>query len=86
LAWTVEVSPKALKALSKLDKPIAQSIVKELQEIEELDNPRLRGRALAGNLRGLWRYRVGDYRIVCDILDSKLIVLVINAAHRSKIH
>ena len=51
-----------------------------------MEDPRSTGKALAGNLAGLWRYRVGDYRIVCDIEDEVLLILVIDVAHRSKVY
>lgn len=50
------------------------------------DNPRSTGHGLAGPLSGLWRYRVGDYRIICDIQDHKLVVLVVEIGHRSDIY
>ncbi len=78
--------PRALKALKKMDKPTARVIRDELREIEGLDDPRSRGKALTGNLRGLWRYRVGDYRVICDILDDELVVLAIEIAHRSEVY
>ena len=84
MSWTVEVMPRALKALKKMDKPTARAIRDELRAIEKLENPRSRGKALTGNLRGLWRYRVGDYRMICDILDDELVVLAIEIAHRSE--
>ncbi len=86
MSWTVEVMPRALKALKKMDKPTARVIRDELREIEGLDDPRSRGKALTGNLRGLWRYRVGDYRVICDILDDELVVLAIEIAHRSEVY
>ena len=86
MSWTVEVMPRALKALKKMDKPTARVIRNELREIEGLDDPRSRGKALTGNLRGLWRYRVGDYRVICDILDDELVVLAIEIAHRSEVY
>lgn len=51
-----------------------------------LDNPRDRGKALTGGLSGLWRYRVGDYRVVCDLQDPRLVILVIDIDHRSSIY
>ena len=86
MSWTVEVMPRALKALKKMAKPTARVIRDELREIEGLDDPRSRGKALTGNLRGLWRYRVGDYRVICDILDDELVVLAIEIAHRSEVY
>lgn len=86
MAWRIEVSAEALKALKKLDKPVVKQILAELQEISALDNPRSRGKALQYNLARLWRYRVGDYRIVCHLEDEAMVVLVVDVAHRSKVY
>ena len=61
------------KQLKKLDVVISKRVLDYLEQIELLDNPRSRGKALTSNLSGLWRYRVGDYRILCRIRDDKLI-------------
>ena len=61
------------KQLKKLDAAISKRVLDYLEQIELLDNPRSRGKALTSNLSGLWRYRVGDYRILCRIRDNKLI-------------
>ena len=61
------------KQLKKLDAVISKRVLDYLEQIELLDNPRSRGKALTSNLSGLWRYRVGDYRILCRIRDDKLI-------------
>lgn len=86
MAWEIKVTPRADKAIGKLDKPVARRVLKELREVSALDDPRSRGKALTGNLAGLWRYRVGDYRIICDILDDELVVLAIDVAHRREIY
>lgn len=69
-----------------MDKQSARRIRDELAEIAKLENPRSRGKALVGNLAGLWRYRIGDYRIICDIEDSVLLIVVVNVAHRREIY
>ena len=74
------------KQLKKLDAAISKRILDYLEQIELLDNPRSRGKALTSNLSGLWRYRVGDYRILCRIRDDKLIITVIEIAHRSTVY
>ena len=51
---------------------------------QETEDPRQRGKGLTANLTGLWRYRVGDYRVICDIQDGELVVLVLQVAHRSQ--
>lgn len=84
MAWTIKLSVRAVKALEKLDKPTAKRIYRELGEIEKLDDPRSRGKALEWNLSGLWRYRVDDYRIICDIHDNELVIVAVDIAHRSK--
>ncbi len=84
MAWTVEFSEHALKQLAKLDKQAAQRITSKLREVSQLEDPRSAGKALTGNLSPLWRYRVGDYRIVCDIEDGVLIILVVDVDHRSR--
>ena len=59
--------------MRKLDRGIAARIFEELDEIAKLEDPRVRGKSLTGNLAGVWRYRVGDYRILCDIDDGRLV-------------
>jgi len=87
LAWTVEVSPKAEKALRKIDRPIAQAVYSYMKMIEKLDDPRSRGKALTGNLRGLWRYRVlRNWRVICDIVDEKMVILAIDTDKRADIY
>ena len=74
------------KQLKKLDAAISKRVLDYLEQIELLDNPRSRGKALTSNLAGLWRYRVGDYRILCRIRDDKLIITVIEIGHRSTVY
>ena len=74
------------KQLKKWDAAISKRVLDYLEQIELLDNPRSRGKALTSNLSGLWRYRVGDYRILCRICDDKLIITVIEIAHRSTVY
>jgi addiction module toxin, relE/stbE family len=82
----IEYAPAASKQFTQLDKPIQRRIKKYLSEIAILDNPRARGKELTSNLSGLWRYRVGDYRILCRIRDDKLIITVIEIEHRSMVY
>ena len=74
------------KQLKKLDAAISKRILDYLEQVELLDNPRSRGKGLTSNLAGLWRYRVGDYRILCRIHDDKLIITVIEIEHRSTVY
>ncbi|MEO1262074.1 MAG: type II toxin-antitoxin system RelE/ParE family toxin [Bacteroidota bacterium] len=87
LAWTVKWVDAAVKEYKKLGKP-AQVRIRDylIERIAKADNPRQFGKALSGNLSGLWRYRVSNYRIVCRIDDDELVVLVLRVAHRSRVY
>jgi mRNA interferase RelE/StbE len=86
LAWTIEFERKADKQLDKINPRDAARIVKLLEEIAALDDPRTRGRALTGDLGGLWRYRYGDWRIIARIENQKLVILVIAIGHRREVY
>ena len=86
MAWRAELSPRALKQLRTLDKPTARRIIEYLRATASGEDPRSRGRGLTGNLAGLWRYRVGNYRIIASIEDDELLILAINIDHRSQIY
>jgi mRNA interferase RelE/StbE len=88
MAWSVELSQGADRALSKLDKQHAKRILKFLQErVAKLDDPRSIGKALRGSRLGeFWKYRAGDYRLICKIEDNRLIVLVLRVGHRKEIY
>ena len=74
------------KQLKKLDAAISKRVLDYLEQVELLDNPRSRGKALTSNLAGLWRYRVSDYRILCRIRDDELIITVIEIGHRATVY
>jgi len=87
MAWNVEVSPKAQRQLDELDKPVARRISRFLYErIGKLDDPRQLGECLQGTLSEFWRYRVGDYRIICSLEHERLVVLVLRIGHRREIY
>ena len=81
----VVIDSKAAKEINKLDKTTANRMADFLEELEQID-PRSKGKMLKGKLKYLWRYRVGDFRILSEIQDEVLIVLVVRVAHRSKIY
>ena len=86
MGWQVEFLPDALKQLSKLDKPVARRIVDYIEaRIAGSADPRSAGKGLTGDRSGKWRYRVGDYRVLCKIDDGRLVVLVIEVGHRSTV-
>ena len=87
MKYRVEIDSKAKKQLKKLDKPTTQKILQWLyKNVDGTSLPRLHGKALTGELRDFWRYRVGDYRIICDIQDDKLVVLAVHVAHRKQVY
>ncbi len=89
LAWTLEFHPDAVKQLAKLakrDRVVANRIAGVLAEVGRLDDPRDRGAALTGNLSGLWKYRVGDWRVIADLQDDRLVVLALDIDHRSRVY
>ena len=88
MAWRIEFAPAADKELGKLDCAVAQRIIGFLRErIAPLEDPRSLGQALKGSRLGdLWKYRVGDHRIICDIDDGVLVVLVLKVGHRGDVY
>ena len=87
MAWTIEFVPAAAKELKKLDRAEAARIITTLESrIATLDDPRRLGEALAGDLAGLWRWRIGDYRVIARIEDRKLLILVVRVAHRREVY
>ena len=87
LTWRIELTDEARKQLKKIGHAEAKRIRDYLrQRIETLDHPRQLGKALKGQLAELWRYRVGDYRLVCELRDEVLVVLVIRIGHRKAVY
>lgn len=87
MAWKIEYSRSALSELKKLDKSEARRIVNYMSDrISCLDDPRSAGKALTGNLGELWRYRVGNYRIVTEIQDQTICILVLRVGHRKDVY
>lgn len=85
--YKVRYSRAAVKKLKKLDKPIGLMIVGWVrQHLEDCTDPRQIGKALTGNRKGLWRYRVGDYRIIADIQDDEVLILVVDVGHRGTVY
>ena len=87
MAWTVEVSAFAEKQLRKLDRPVQRRLIDWLEDrIDGCKNPRHFGEPLRGEMAGLWRYRIGDFRFVCEIQDQQLVVLALAVGHRREIY
>ena len=82
----VVYSETALKELKKLDKPIQKRIKDYMDEVAKLEDPRSRGKILVKNLSGLWRYGVGDIRVVCEIKDAEILITVLRIADRKEVY
>lgn len=87
MTWKIEWDDRARKELRKLDSFVQREILSYLRlRIMASNNPRVFGQSLSGDKAGLWRYRVGNYRIICKIEDDTLIVFVIGVGHRKEIY
>ena len=87
MTWKVEVTPDAKADLKRIGAADARRILKFLFErLQNRENPRETGEALRGNLRDYWRYRVGDYRILCRLEDNIVTVFVVHAGHRREVY
>ena len=87
MTWSVEFDDAAAKELRKFDRQAQQEILRYLRErIATEEDPRRFGKPLSRDLAGLWRYRVGDYRMICNIEDNKRVVLVLRVGHRKDIY
>ena len=86
MVWQVRLDKDAEKQLKRLDPQDQRRLIKFLRErIASSASPRLLGEALKGPLRTLWKYRVGDFRLICDLQDEKFVVLVIKIGNRKDV-
>jgi mRNA interferase RelE/StbE len=87
MTWKIEFDNRARKELRKLDPQIQDRILKWLRQTLATDkDPRRLGKSLKGRMKGLWRYRVGDYRIISQIQDENILILVVRIGHRGDIY
>ncbi|GGE37019.1 type II toxin-antitoxin system RelE family toxin [Streptococcus himalayensis] len=85
--YSIEYSKKAQKQIKKLDKQIQRLLFAWIDKhLEGTDNPRAHGKGLTGNHANEWRYRIGDYRFICDIQDDKMVILALEFGHRKDIY
>jgi mRNA interferase RelE/StbE len=85
--WRVEITRTAEKQIQKLNRAAQESIIRFLRErVQPAENPRQWGKPLHGDQGGLWRYRVGDYRLICDIQDKRITVLVLRVGQRKDVY
>lgn len=86
MAWTLDFDAAARRQLRKLPRDVSEHILTGLQQVAALGNPRLRGKAMVGERKGYWRYRVGDYRVIARIEDQRLVIVVIAVGHRREVY
>ncbi len=87
MSWTIKVEDNVRKTLKKLDPQSRRRIINFLnQDLAKLENPRQKGKSLTGKFKGMWRYRVGNYRILCEIIDDELVIVAVEVGHRSSIY
>lgn len=88
MAWRIELSEQADRELDKLDPQVARRILKFLHDrVAQLQDPRSIGEALHGPRLGeFWKYRVGDYRLICSIEDERILILVLRVGHRREVY
>ena len=87
MSYKLLYNEKARKQLKKMDKRISYMLAQRLKSmLDGIENPRSIGKALTGQYKGLWRYRVGNYRIICNIIDNELVILAIEIGHRKEIY
>ena len=86
MKYTVVYSKQSIKELKKLNRSVAGLIKSWIEKnLVGCENPRIHGKALKVNLATLWRYRIGDYRLVCDIRDNECIILAVAIGHRREV-
>jgi mRNA interferase RelE/StbE len=86
-AWTIEFDDRARRELRKLDAKIQKTILRYLRErIAGAEDPRVFGKPLRMKLAGLWRYRVGDYRLICRFEENRMVVMILKVGHRSDVY
>ena len=85
--YKVDYTMKAIKQLRKLDKHTRNLIYSWIDKnLVNCENPRVHGKALVENRSGQWRYRIGDYRLICEIQEEKITILVLEVGHRRNIY
>lgn len=86
VVWAIETTARFDKEFSKLDRLMQKRVLAYLLAVADLADPRSRGKGLSGGRSGQWRYRVGDYRVIVEIEDARLVVLALTIAHRREVY
>ena len=85
--YKVVFDDKIKKDLKKLDKQPLKALFNWIEKnLQNTTEPRIKGKALIGNKKGYWRYRIGDYRLITKIEDDKLLIIAINFKHRKEVY
>ena len=84
--WSIETTDQFDREFKKLDRAVQRRVLGYLHDLEGLDDPRQRGKGLTANHAGVWRYRVGDYRILAQLIDNTLTVLALRIGHRRNVY
>lgn len=85
-AWRIVPTVEFEQGLRKIDRAIARRVIRTLDAIAESGNPRSRGKPLRHELSGLWRYRIGNYRVLAELRDNDLVILALDVDHRSTVY
>ncbi len=87
MGWTIEYDPGAIRDLNKLNRSIRSEVFRYMQErIAQAESPRNFGKALRHEKFGLWRYRIRDFRVICELQDARQVVLVVGVGHRRDVY
>lgn len=87
MKYSVIFTEEAKKSIKKLDKHTAALIISWIEKnLQDCENPRTKGKSLTANRSGQWRYRIGDYRLICKIQDEELLILALTVGHRREIY
>lgn len=86
MAWHVQYSPRAAKAMRKLEKPLARRVFDGIERLASLEDPTTSCKALTGPMTGLWRLGVGDYRVILDMRRGDVVIVALDVGHRSTVY
>lgn len=87
MKYRVELTDRVIKQLKKLDKHMSALIIGWIEKnLDGCENPRMHGKGLTANITGQWRYRIGNYRLICEIKDEEVLILVLEVGHRREIY
>ena len=87
MQYRVELTDRVIKQLKKLDKHTSALIMGWIEKnLDGCENPRMHGKGLTANRTGQWRYRIGNYRLICEIKDEEVLILVLEVGHRREIY